>query len=135
MPDWQDLLDEIKEAGSQFDIIRRKYLKQLHELTGRNVIVYYSGWLQKPQFPFDFSINDNDKIGLARASSYADVIQQSLRACIREDNADAEADKYFLEAELLLKKWGLDFPARALKKHTRYTPIEHCFCFEEESRG
>jgi ATP-dependent protease ClpP protease subunit len=67
MPDWKDLLDEIREAGSTYDIVRRKYLKKLHELTGRNVIVYYSGWLQKSQFSFDFAINDNDKIGFMNA--------------------------------------------------------------------
>lgn len=67
MPDWKDLLDELKEAGSNFDIIRRKYLKNLHELTGRNVIIYYSGWLQKPQLPFEFGINDSDKTGFMNA--------------------------------------------------------------------
>lgn len=63
MPDWNDLLAEIKAAGSTHDIVRRKYLEQLHEITGRNVIIYYSGWLQKPGLE-GVSINDDDKIGL-----------------------------------------------------------------------
>jgi len=65
MPDWNDLLDEIKESGSIYDLIRRKYLKSLHQLTGRNVIIYYSGWLQRPGLkPSELaSINDNDKNG------------------------------------------------------------------------
>lgn len=62
MPNWNDLLDEIRETGSTYDIIRRKYLKKLHELTGRNVIAYYSGWLQKPGID-GVGINDGDKIG------------------------------------------------------------------------
>jgi hypothetical protein len=62
MGNWNDLLDELREAGSPFDIIRRKYLKQLHEVTGRNVIAYYSGWLQKAGNP-SLGINDADKNG------------------------------------------------------------------------
>ena len=64
MPDWNDLLDEIKESGSTHDIVRRRYLTKLHKLTGRNVVIYYSGWLQKPDLKAGVSgINDNDKIG------------------------------------------------------------------------
>lgn len=62
MPDWNDLLNEIKEVGNPHDTIRRKYLDSLQKITGRNVIIYYSGWLQKPGAP-GLGINDNDKIG------------------------------------------------------------------------
>lgn len=62
MPNWNDLLDEIKSAGSTHDIIRRKYLNKLHEITGRNIIIYYSGWLEKPGV-YGISINDSDKVG------------------------------------------------------------------------
>ena len=63
MPDWNYLTDEIKRTGSTHDVIRRKYLKELSNLTERNVIIYYSGWLQKPdpRLSAIFSINDNDK--------------------------------------------------------------------------
>jgi ATP-dependent protease ClpP protease subunit len=67
VPDWNELLDEIKQSGSTYDIIRRKYLKRLSEITGRNTIIYYSGWLQKPELAAHSvmaSINDSDKIGL-----------------------------------------------------------------------
>jgi ATP-dependent protease ClpP protease subunit len=64
MPDWNDILDEIKESGSTHDIVRRKYLKKLSEVTERNVIIYYSGWLQKPGIDnYSLGINDNDKVG------------------------------------------------------------------------
>lgn len=62
MPNWNDLLDEIKAAGSTHDIVRRKYLKELYNITGRNVIIYYSGWLQK-QGVIEASISDSDKVG------------------------------------------------------------------------
>lgn len=48
MPDWNQILDEIKATGTTHDSIRRHYLNKLHEITNRNVIIYYSGWLQKP---------------------------------------------------------------------------------------
>ena len=68
MPSWNELLNEVKAAGSAHDVVRRRYLQQLHEVTTRNVIVYYSGWLQKAQlarqgFGASLSINDSDKNG------------------------------------------------------------------------
>jgi ATP-dependent protease ClpP protease subunit len=67
MPNWRDILSEVKASGSTHDLIRRKYLKELHEKTGRNVIVYYSGWLQKADLQrkggVDMGLNDSDKNG------------------------------------------------------------------------
>lgn len=62
MPDWNQLLNEINAAGSTHDIVRRRYLSKLHELTGRNVIIYYSGWLQKRNLE-GVEVNDADKNG------------------------------------------------------------------------
>ena len=47
MPNWNQLLDEINAAGGMHDVIRRRYLKEVSEITGCNVIIYYAGWLQK----------------------------------------------------------------------------------------
>jgi hypothetical protein len=66
MPDWYEILQEIQTAGSTHDIIRRNYLKHLHDVTGRNVIIYYSGWLQKPGLP-GTELNDADKNGFMNA--------------------------------------------------------------------
>lgn len=67
MPNWNDVLREISENESAsvnpLDRVRRKYLRLLHEKTGRNVIAYYSGWLQKPGL-LATAINDDDKNGL-----------------------------------------------------------------------
>lgn len=62
MPNWNQILDEIKAAGSTHDVVRRRYLEQLHKLTGRNIIIYYSGWLQKRNVQ-GVEINDEDKNG------------------------------------------------------------------------
>lgn len=66
MANWKEILDEIQVSGSTHDVVRRKYLKQLQEITGRNVIVYYSGWLQKPRLP-GTELNDADKNGFMNA--------------------------------------------------------------------
>jgi ATP-dependent protease ClpP protease subunit len=66
MPTWNDILKEIASQPNNFDLIRRKYLKELSDETGRNIIVYYSGWLQKgnlAQHGFRFDIVDSDKMG------------------------------------------------------------------------
>jgi len=62
MGSWHDILNEIKERGSTHDIVRREYLRRLHDLTHRNVIIYYSGWLQKPDM-LGTQVNDADKNG------------------------------------------------------------------------
>ncbi|MCM1564941.1 MAG: ATP-dependent Clp protease proteolytic subunit [Dehalobacter sp.] len=65
MPSWNEVLNELQECKrvDALDFIRRKYLEQLYSLTGRNVIAYYSGWLQKPGIK-NTAINDEDKNGL-----------------------------------------------------------------------
>ncbi len=68
MPNWREVLTEIEQHGAQgpVDIVRRKYLKALHEYTKRNIIAYYSGFLSKPNILAD--INDEDKNGFMMAS-------------------------------------------------------------------
>ena len=65
MPNWKELEAEVGQLGTIYDITRRKYLSQLHQETGRNIIAYYSGWLQKPSCVdanfSEFIINDADK--------------------------------------------------------------------------
>jgi ClpP class serine protease len=52
------------------DIIRRKYLAELHSHTHRNIIAYYSGFLSKPKIQSD--INDEDKNGFMMAVNNLD---------------------------------------------------------------
>lgn len=64
MPNWSQVLDEIKNHKQEhpLDYVRRKYLKELSDYTGRNVIAYYSGWLQKTNSS-SVNISDDDKNG------------------------------------------------------------------------
>ncbi len=70
MPNWTEILYELQSTslshGSAYDKIRRKYIRQLQLYSKRNIICYYSGWLQKPENQFfnSVSVNDIDKNGL-----------------------------------------------------------------------
>lgn len=80
MPNWSEVLSEIQIEGEKnpdenpLDIVRRKYLKNVSEITERNVIAYYSGWLQKPGAP-DTAVNDKDKSGFMLAINKLDKLK------------------------------------------------------------
>jgi len=68
MPNWKEVLDEIQILAAKgnvnpLDEVRRKYLQKIYQKTGRNVIAYYSGWLQKKDVA-DVALNDKDKNAL-----------------------------------------------------------------------
>ena len=67
MPNWGQVLNEIQgmKIDNPLDIVRRKYLATMHKYTNRNVIAYYSGFLQKPNGTV--AIDDNDKNALMQA--------------------------------------------------------------------
>lgn len=50
MPTWGQILAELEETKAtnngqyNFDVVRRKYLAELHALTGRDTIIYYTDW-------------------------------------------------------------------------------------------
>jgi DNA-binding Xre family transcriptional regulator len=46
MPNLADVLKEIQNCEAPWDSVRKKYLGRLSQKTGRNIIAYYSGWLQ-----------------------------------------------------------------------------------------
>ena len=73
MPNWSDLVKEIAQLGSPYDILRRKYIKDLADYTKRNVICYYSGFLQKPELGASNALNDSDKNGFMTTINGLDV--------------------------------------------------------------
>lgn len=64
MADWNKILKEIQdeEFQSPIDTVRKKYIKNLSDLTKRNTICYYSGFLNCSDHP-DTAINDRDLNG------------------------------------------------------------------------
>lgn len=67
LPNWSEILTEIQSLNAAGvtdanDAIRRKYIKELSDTTGRNTIAYYSGFLNNPSV-HEASITDMDKNG------------------------------------------------------------------------
>lgn len=89
MPNWSDVLGEITALAqkSPMDEVRRKYLSQLSNHTGRNVITYYSGWLQHggAEVRHLTQMTDDDKNGLMTAINGLDVskgLDLILHTCV-----------------------------------------------------
>lgn len=64
MPSWSEILKSVQVQPPEFvgeflDNLRKGYIRELGDYTGRNVISYYSAWLVRPGVP-DISINDKD---------------------------------------------------------------------------
>lgn len=58
---WSDILSETTSIPSRYDLIRHKYFERLEKLLNRNIICYYSGWLQNRVNSID--INNSDMEG------------------------------------------------------------------------
>ena len=48
MPHLHDIQAEIRPKPKGYASVRHRYAEELYKITKRNVILYYSGWLQKP---------------------------------------------------------------------------------------
>lgn len=100
MANWSDILKEV-HSGSNFDLIRRKYLKKLSSYSKRNVIAYYSGWLQKKQFADETMINDSDKNGFMSAINNLDT-SKGLDLILHTPGGDTAATEsiiYYLKSK------------------------------------
>lgn len=69
MPNWGQILNTIREiqqpqVSAPHDALRRDYLTKLEEYTGRDVILYSSGWTHINTSEPQFSITDADLHGL-----------------------------------------------------------------------
>jgi ClpP class serine protease len=77
MPNWNEVLVEFQQEhqrnpnGNPLDTVRRKYLKKVSDLSKRNTIAYYSGWLQKPGAS-GTAVGDMDKSGFMLAINKLD---------------------------------------------------------------
>lgn len=52
--------------------LRKSKMKQIYDITNRNIICYFSAWLQASKGNPEFSINDNDMNGIMNAVSGLD---------------------------------------------------------------
>ncbi len=107
MPSWGEILNELNRTGSAHDVVRRNYLKKLYELTGRNVIIYYSGWLQKPDIS-GTEVNDADKNGFMSAIHKLDR-KKGLDLILHTPGGETAATESFVD--YLRAMFGTDIRA------------------------
>ncbi len=105
MPNWSELVKEIGQLGSPFDILRRKYIADLAKYTKRNVIAYYSGFLQKPELGMAAAVNDTDKNGLMTTINGLDV-SKGLDLVLHTPGGDTAATESIVD--YLWGKFGSD---------------------------
>lgn len=97
MAGWDEILKEANDSANIYDNLRLKYLTKLNEYTGRNIIAYYSSWLNK-RGQDNLDINDRDMNGFMNAlrgldcSTGVDLILHTPGG----DPAAAEAIVYYL---------------------------------------
>jgi ClpP class serine protease len=112
MPTWNDILSEITRAGSTHDMVRRQYLKKLAAKTKRNLIIYYSGWLQKSELfrqnAWEFMLNDADKNGLM-ATIYEMDRRKGLDLFLHTPGGDMAATESLID--YLRQMFGSDIRA------------------------
>ena len=101
MPTWGEILKELNESpGSaglpDFDCVRRKYLRQLSNLTGRGVILYATAWFEpRPISPSRLQIGLPDMQGLMEAVS--NIRERELDIILHSPGGSAEAAESMVE--------------------------------------
>lgn len=102
MPTWGQILKEVNEsarvrapAGPDLDGIRHKYLQGLRRLSGRVVISYSSGWLQKRNNRITYSVEGSDVHGLMECC-YG-VTERELDLVLHSPGGSAQAAEQILE--------------------------------------
>lgn len=97
MPTWGAVLEEIQQSarqrgplGPDLDGIRLKYIRRLHELSNRAVIVYCSGWLKNRGEPnVNYSVEGADVHALMEVCH--DVEQRELDLIIHSPGGSPDA--------------------------------------------
>lgn len=104
MPTWGELLKELRQlqlqlaegptpvlgSPSPHDVLRRRYLKRLHDSTGRAIITYYSGFHEHPDAPpGTLSVSSADMTGFMEACSNAK--ERQLDFFIHSPGGDPDA--------------------------------------------
>lgn len=100
MPTFGEILVQIQEEtrATPIDRVRRRLIRHLHDLTGRNIVVYYSGWLQKngPEFFSTVQINDEDKHGFMSAFAGLDF-SKGLDLLLHTPGGDVAATESIID--------------------------------------
>lgn len=100
MPSWPGVQTAISQSAAPHDAVRRGYLKNLADYTGRNTIVYYSGWLEKQNLLAQglrgVEVNDGDKTGFMSTVYHLDR-SKGLDLVLHTPGGDVAATESIVE--------------------------------------
>ena len=101
MPTWGKILTQLNQTLApngtpDYDRVRREYLANLHQLTGRAVILFASAWLEpRPIAPAELQIGLADIQGLMEACS--NLEEKELDLILHSPGGTAEATESLVE--------------------------------------
>lgn len=101
MPTWGEILQELNQTTNvngnpDFDAVRRRYLRRMHELTGRAVILYATAWLESRSIsPGELQVGLPDIQGFMEAVS--NIQESKLDLIIHSPGGSAEAAESLVE--------------------------------------
>lgn len=96
MANWNQVLSEISNRNP-YDTLRNEYLSKIAEHTRRNVMVYYSGWLQSPKIGADYSISDADKNGFMACCPKKDDREKGLDLILHTPGGRVDATESLID--------------------------------------
>lgn len=99
MPTWSSVLEEIQEEqdtrASAFDEVRRRYLRKVHQETGRPAILYSSGWNDIDADSPEFSLTESDVQGFMQTIS--GIQSEDLDLIIHSPGGSSEVTEQIVE--------------------------------------
>ena len=85
MPSWSEILTEVdsySNVGVELDKKRKEFFDKIHDITGRNVIAYYSGWLKKPDAPHPLRGQRRAEYCLQCKTSFCGRSGKAVQTCL-----------------------------------------------------
>lgn len=96
MANWNQVLDAINKHNP-YDVLRNEYLQKIAKHTKRNVMVYYSGWLQIPKLGADYTITDADKNGFMACCPKKKYRQRGLDLILHTPGGRVDATESLID--------------------------------------
>lgn len=96
MPNWNEFINELHPIGSSHDVLRQKYIGELYNITNRNIICYYSGWLQKKGID-DVGITDADKNGFMAVINGLEDVTKGLDLILHTPGGDVASTESIVD--------------------------------------
>lgn len=96
MPNWSQLLNELQQSEGVHESLRRRYASEIHAVTGRNVVLYYSAWLTRRSVR-GISIDDEDKIGFMTVIHELDDREKGLDLVLHTPGGEVAATESLVD--------------------------------------